>query len=361
MRRIINSAPHFCLFLTICIALPLVVVRYGRNSFESDSHASSSHAPKRASRILPLLSIDEKKKEPCFQSSSLIPKYPNILKSKNTVFGICHSFLAGSEHLEAFESVLEKPIPGLFVDIGANAGVLSMLAASLGRKVVAFEMIPGNVLSLTSTIGVNRFWDRITIVGLFAASEKSGSTILARDNLSGSQLNGQVVQAASLGKDDKDIREFPTISVAEVLYNYENIFLMKMDVEGSEGLVAKSMAPLLEKGKISMIHSEYAPDNIVATSGVDPLEYLYMFHDKNYWVLFDSCIECPQPWSFTFHQDTLSLVGASNWERVAEQILFPSVFEKFTDSLRGWHITNVLFIHKQSDFGQKIKQYVALK
>ncbi|KAG2450963.1 hypothetical protein HYH02_004235 [Chlamydomonas schloesseri] len=65
-----------------------------------------------------------------------------------------------------------KAPPGLVVDVGANVGYFSMLSASYGCRVTAFEPQHAPRLMATGSMLLNRFNDRVTILpyGLSAAA-----------------------------------------------------------------------------------------------------------------------------------------------------------------------------------------------
>jgi FkbM family methyltransferase len=58
---------------------------------------------------------------------------------------------------------LAKP-DELLIDLGAYAGHVSLLAASLGMRAVAVEPLPANVAAIQANIRANGFEDRITVI-----------------------------------------------------------------------------------------------------------------------------------------------------------------------------------------------------
>jgi FkbM family methyltransferase len=127
-----------------------------------------------------------------------------------------------------------------FVDVGANVGVFSLLAASLGVKhVVAVEPIAEHVAMLKESIRRNGF-DAIRVVGA-AASNRSGSTemFMSLGNRGGSSL---------LKPEGDSTRVQVQLARLDDVVALERIDVLKVDTEGSESCVfagARSLLPLI--------------------------------------------------------------------------------------------------------------------
>jgi len=113
---------------------------------------------------------------------------------------------------------------GVTIDIGANIGTFSMLAAQNGSKVYAVEPEPHNLEALRNNISLNSFNEQITVVPLGISNFKG--TAVISDTGGGSTIKDDGIYGA----------EIEIISLDELfaLYNIENVNVLKIDVEGSE-------------------------------------------------------------------------------------------------------------------------------
>jgi FkbM family methyltransferase len=169
--------------------------------------------------------------------------------------------------------------PGMsFVDIGANIGFFTMLAAHLvgpSGRVYAFEPYQLNVKLLYLSARVNAF-EHISVFP-FAASDAEG--LLAFDNVGSnghvttpradlsSVLTTTLVYAARL---DAVLRDVPRVDV------------IKIDVEGTEYRALRGGVELLARSRPTIV-SEFSPPAIAALSGVDGESYLrLLLIDESY-------------------------------------------------------------------------------
>ena len=167
--------------------------------------------------------------------------------------------------------------PGMtFLDIGANIGYFSLLAASLvgeNGRVISFEPVPDNVQLLQQSIAANGF----TNIRLHpqAALEKPQQIAL---EIGGTNSNSRVVNP------DSDEIERPLVEAVvldEVLSHLPRLDVVKMDIEGAEPRALQGMTRLLQKHRPVLI-AEFSPDLIQLTSGVKPLAFLQQLADLGY-------------------------------------------------------------------------------
>ena len=136
---------------------------------------------------------------------------------------------------------------GVFVDIGANTGVYSLLAKALRpeRSVHAFEPFPPIVSVLTGNIELNPFAADIKVVRM-AASDQAGIAQLYIPTFE----HGLIETSASLSSDFKpqhsQVVEVKTIRLDEYCSQWtERVGIMKVDVEGAEDRALKGAAEVL--------------------------------------------------------------------------------------------------------------------
>jgi len=149
------------------------------------------------------------------------------------------------EEIEAFCSLVT---PGCTVlDVGANIGLYTLLAAKRGASVFAVEADPGNAAMLRHHVRLNRLEDRVTILEMAVAEDermislfrhplnRGESNILGRGHLSGT-VPGRTLDSLDL----------PPLDIC------------KMDIEGAELMALLGMKRTLERSPRLKLFIEYA-------------------------------------------------------------------------------------------------------
>lgn len=130
----------------------------------------------------------------------------------------------------------------LFVDVGANIGAYTVLAASIpGARCAAFEPAPETFGRLTENIRLNDFGSRVQANQLAAGSE-DGELVFTK----GLDSVNHVV-----GPDD-NARNGTRVSVRrlDTVLHADNPVVMKIDVEGYEMLVLQGADGILKKDSL---------------------------------------------------------------------------------------------------------------
>ena len=183
---------------------------------------------------------------------------------------------------------------GVVVDIGANIGVFSLLAAVRQRcRVFAFEPHPENMRCLRRNVTANRV-PNVTACQS-AVSDRSGwQCLYVNPNAAGHSLYATSAVDGYPG----DVR-VPTTTLPEIMDTYllDRVDFLKMDCEGSEGAILLS-TPADYLKKISRLAIEFH-DNVSALAhdrikalleqqgfrtalrwdGVSPFGFLYASQD----------------------------------------------------------------------------------
>lgn len=136
----------------------------------------------------------------------------------------------------------ELPPSPVVVDIGANVGAFSMLAASHGAKVIAVEPLPENVTQLKANLkGYN-----VTIIESAAG------------------VSGEVeIEGHSTGAYTRPGTGTKSLSLAELLKDLHHVDFLKVDCEGCEYDLFQD-APLNKIDRISMeFHSTEMRDRFI--------------------------------------------------------------------------------------------------
>lgn len=137
---------------------------------------------------------------------------------------------------EIFCSAIEAGT--VVLDVGANIGIYTLLAAKRGARVFAIEADPENARALRHHVEINGFVDRVSVfemaatdrsqpVTLYRSPRNSGGSTLfgAKQGVTGVRVEGRTIDSLSL----------PPIDVC------------KMDIEGAEALALRGMSNTLDR------------------------------------------------------------------------------------------------------------------
>lgn len=181
--------------------------------------------------------------------------------------------------------VLELLGPGsVFVDVGANLGYFSLIAASLvgdSGRVIAFEPDPANFKLLNASIDLNRFASRIQSVeaGLSDLASE-GRLYLSQDNMGDHQIYA--------GEGDRESLPITLLNGTEFLAPLvSQVDLLKVDTQGSEFQVITGLMPLLKNQlKAPRIIIELTPFSLreSGASGAKLIELLASL-DLPFWII----------------------------------------------------------------------------
>jgi FkbM family methyltransferase len=162
---------------------------------------------------------------------------------------------------------------GVFLDIGANIGYYTLLAAARvgsGGKVIAFEPNPRNCELLGKSVELNRFAN-VTLHS-YAVSDQAGSFGFSADDSNGRLTAGE-----------QEIAQFQveTVVLDQFLAQEKRIDVIKMDIEGFEGKALQGMKQLIRR-HTPVIISEFNAGSMERLSGIKPAEYLDQLRDLDY-------------------------------------------------------------------------------
>lgn len=171
-----------------------------------------------------------------------------------------------------FESLLVRTFlkeGNVFIDMGANIGYFTVLAASIVKdagRVISFEPEPRNFGFLKQNVKINGFTN-VTILPK-AVGDSNRQIELHVD-----------VKATGGHQIGRSVKTSPTllvemVSLDEVLKDQSSVVnFMKMDIEGSEPLALRGMDGVLKENFGVKIITEFYPEKIALTDQ-SPSEYL---------------------------------------------------------------------------------------
>lgn len=160
--------------------------------------------------------------------------------------GVTSNLYHGLAEYEDMAFLLRYLTPtDVFVDVGANAGAYTVLAAAVvGARVVAFEPIPQTAMRLMDQTRLNGVPDRVTLYRC-AVGKAPGKIAMTRDR----DTTNHVVSDAFSGADDLKV---PVVTIDGTLQKGED-YVLKIDVEGFELAVLLGAREHLAAGRISAI------------------------------------------------------------------------------------------------------------
>lgn len=129
----------------------------------------------------------------------------------------------------------------VFLDVGANIGSYSILAASTGAQVIAFEPVPSTHEKLLDNINLNRFGAQITAwnKGVGASNEVLHFT-----------SDQDTVNHVATGKESDYSIKVPVIPLDSLTLPENTAIVLKVDVEGFESFVLAGARHLLTGHKV---------------------------------------------------------------------------------------------------------------
>jgi FkbM family methyltransferase len=212
-------------------------------------------------------------------SKPILKRFPDFCIYVDPLEPFIGRGIAAGNYEPGVEAIFRKCVrPGMTVlDIGANVGFFTMLAASLvgpEGRVVAFEPNSNNVRMLEASRRANGFEN--VQVHCLAASDAPG--ILAFDT---AYSNGI---AASLGSSVDGLLGtaiIPAIDADRLLADDQPVHFIKIDVEGGEYRALNGMRRTLSRYRPTIV-SEFYPGVLGSVSGVSPEEYLRFLMGQKY-------------------------------------------------------------------------------
>ena len=162
--------------------------------------------------------------------------------------------LLGHEKEDATAKFIQSFLkPGMvFVDVGSNIGYFSLIAASCGATVVAYEPTPAVFGRLRENVALNQFAN-VSLVNA-AVADKPGTLTLYQ--------SPDDPEANSLfGNGDNSI-QVPTVALDDDLSarDIRRVDLLKIDAEGAE--------PLVLDGAIKLMNSDLPPTIVIEVNPV---------------------------------------------------------------------------------------------
>jgi len=153
------------------------------------------------------------------------------------------------------------PAGGVAFDVGANIGLISLtLAEKVGSEgqVVAFEALPANVERLRANLALNACGGRVRVEAAAVGAATGESVFLVHRSGGMGKLGG------SAGRHETYDEEIPVrvVSLDDYVFEQEHLppSLIKIDVEGGEGMVLQGAERLLVEQLPTLLIELHGPE-----------------------------------------------------------------------------------------------------
>lgn len=168
-----------------------------------------------------------------------------------------------------------------FIDVGANIGVFSLMAAEkVGPtgSVVAFEPASDTSARLWENVELNGFEDRITILQCALADEK-GELALFDSDVEANDLGKRSFFQHGKAIETVPVRVFDELVADGTVVLNKPVGALKIDVEGAELLVLEGMRNFLKQHKPKVVLVESLESQLSwAGTGLRDLENFFSQH-----------------------------------------------------------------------------------
>jgi len=177
--------------------------------------------------------------------------------------------------------------PGMvFVDVGANWGYHTLLAAALvkaGGRVLSLEPDPRLFACLTANLSRNSLTHVVPVP--FAASDSAGELLLAGYQESGGNYGVSTLVHALTTANTYWVEARPLDVVLDQL-EVGRVDLIKMDIEGAEWLALRGLQSHLTHRQVNFLLLELHPNQLVqqGSSVSDVVGSLQQHGYRGYWV-----------------------------------------------------------------------------
>ena len=208
---------------------------------------------------------------------SYLPVQGFLLAADRTDIAVGLPLANGNYESHVLRFYVERVKPGMtFVDVGANIGLYSLLAAKLvgeGGHVLSFEPNSENCRLMLLSLNKNGYIN--VAVFPIALSDKTGHAFFTTHIGSNGGLLPDTVAVLS----DPSCIVIPTTRMDDFVH--ERVDFIKIDVEGAEALVVMGAKNLIERHR-PVITSEFSMEMLPRVSGISCRDYLGYFRDNRY-------------------------------------------------------------------------------
>jgi len=175
-----------------------------------------------------------------------------VAAGEDNVLGFLSSEPSEREMNRRFANLFDNEEKGYVIDVGANLGFYTLMAAAFGHKVIAFEPQPHCQMWIKAATYLNGFVDQITLIPSMVGMNTSFTAEF--DPRTGCWGTWPISAGGHLAGEKQPPVTITTQRLDDVVNDLipkdAPIHLLKIDVEGVEALVLRSARKLIESGRV---------------------------------------------------------------------------------------------------------------
>ena len=187
-------------------------------------------------------------------------------------------------------ATLQPGVPRTFVDVGANQGAWSLIAAKHGLRVIAFEPLPNNVAAFHRNVPPS-LYPHVRLINK-GVGDASRVAVHMRGNSKGSRrgvASGTSVDVGAMITAKCDPARTKCLDVALTTIDAEvtqPVFAMKLDIQGYETHALRGARQLIRERGVDVLIIEFDP-RLQDAQGGSCVTILNELHSAGY-VLFEN-------------------------------------------------------------------------
>ena len=183
------------------------------------------------------------------------------------------------------------------LDIGGNLGAYPSFLGKFGYSILTFEASPRNSYIINKNFcHINRYSNIIVINKGLSNEEKTCNYYSQIDGIGNGMVlcNENEKKIKALGFYFNKTFEIKITKLSNFLpyLSNKNIALIKLDIEGGEGIVIEDAIDLISKYHVPFIFSEFNP-NFLQRHGTDPKKYIELFIKNGYKISYKGFLNVP--------------------------------------------------------------------
>ena len=210
----------------------------------------------------------------------------SIINTKQYEPKVMSNFYDALNHFKNEKNILNnKDI--YILDIGANIGAYPSFFGKLGYSIISFEASPRNYYILKKNYcHINKNVDNIILINRGISNKEKICNYYTQLKGIGNGILFCNYDKEYVNSDGFQWKKSFQVNIMKLssfipYLSDKNVVLLKLDIEGSEGLAIKGGIDLITKYHIPYIFSEFNID-MLEKHGTNPREYLELFTNNGY-------------------------------------------------------------------------------